>query len=170
MFCEADENRKDTAVRDTESGQGIVGRVRKARRDELKKLLELYKYLNPEDPDISGQETKIRIWDEILSDPRQSILVLEEDGCLAASCTLVIVSNITRGARPYALIEKVVTHGDFRRRGYGTAVLKKAVEMAREKGCYKVMLLTGRKDEGVLSFYESAGFDRSKKTGFYMKL
>lgn len=146
------------------------GKVRKVQRDELGKLLELYRHLNPEDPDISGKDTTMQLWDEICDDPRQCILVIEEDGCFAASCTLVLVSNLTRGGRPYALIENVVTHSSFRRRGYGTAVLKKAVEMAREKGCYKVMLLTGRKDEGVFSFYESAGFDRSKKTGFYMQL
>jgi GNAT superfamily N-acetyltransferase len=154
----------------SEGRQDMTGKVRKVRRDELGKLLELYKYLNPEDPDISGEEATKRLWDEICDDPGQSILVLEDDGCLAASCTLVIISNLTRGGRPYALIENVVTHDSFRRKGYGSAVLKKAVEMAREKGCYKVMLLTGRKDEGVFSFYESAGFDRSKKTGFYMKL
>jgi GNAT superfamily N-acetyltransferase len=139
------------------------------RRDELGKLLELYRYLNPDDPDIYGEEATKQLWDEICGDPRQSILVLDKDGNFAASCTLVIVSNLTRGGRPYALIENVVTHGSFRRKGYGTAVLKKAVSMVREKGCYKVMLLTGRKDEGVFSFYESAGFDRSKKT-FFQKL
>ncbi len=148
----------------------MADRVRKVRRDELGKLLELYRYLNPDDPDISKNETTMQLWDEICDDCRQSILVLEENGCLAASCTLVIVSNMTRGGRPYGLIENVVTHGSFRRKGYGSAVLDKAIAIAREKGCYKVMLLTGRKDEGVFSFYESAGFDRGKKTGFYMKL
>ncbi len=159
MIGEAAEDRLDKA-----------GRVRKVRRDELGKLLELYRYLNPDDPDISKNEATIQLWDEICDDHRQSILVLEEDDCLAASCTLVIVSNLTRGGRPYGLIENVVTHGNYRRRGYGKAVLDRAVAIAREKGCYKIMLLTGRKDEGVFSFYESAGFDRSKKTGFYMKL
>lgn len=148
----------------------MVEKVRKIRQDELGRLLELYRYLNPEDPDISSEETTKALWEDICNDPRQSILVLEEDGCLAASCTLVIVNNLTRGARPYGLIENVVTHGNFRRKGYGTAVLDEAVEIARKKGCYKVMLLTGRKDEGVLSFYENAGFDRGTKTGFYMKL
>jgi ribosomal protein S18 acetylase RimI-like enzyme len=160
------ENRQDTA----DNRKDTADKVRKVRRDELDKLLELYRYLNPEDPDIFGEEATNKLWDEIRGDPRQSILVLEEDGCLAASCTLVIVSNLTRGGRPYALIENVVTNGSFRRKGYGTAVLDKAVAMAREKGCYKVMLLTGRNNEGVFSFYENAGFNRYAKTAFYMKL
>jgi hypothetical protein len=35
---------------------------------------------------------------------------------------------------------------------------------------YKVMLLTGRKDEGTYRFYESAGFDRYSKQAFLAKL
>jgi len=87
---------------------------------------------------------------------------------LVSSCVLVIISNLTRGARPYGIIENVVTHEKYRNRGYGTRLLKKALEIARDKGCYKVMLLSGR-GEDTLSFYEKAGFERGKKTGFIVR-
>jgi GNAT superfamily N-acetyltransferase len=60
----------------------------------------------------------------------------------------------------------VVTHVGYRRKGYGTAVLKHALAAAWKLDCYKVMLLTGRNDEGTLQFYECAGFARGRKTGF----
>ncbi|HEX3028646.1 MAG TPA: GNAT family N-acetyltransferase, partial [Clostridia bacterium] len=64
----------------------------------------------------------------------------------------------------------VVTHKDYRKRGYGKAVLQKAIEAARERNCYKVMLMTSRKEESTLRFYEEAGFEKGTKTGFVYKL
>ncbi|WP_281289493.1 hypothetical protein [Sporomusa termitida] len=35
---------------------------------------------------------------------------------------------------------------------------------------YKAMLMTSRKDEAILRFYEKAGFIRGEKTGFVIRL
>lgn len=88
---------------------------------------------------------------------------------LVSSCTLSVIPNLTRGCRPYGVIENVVTHSDYRRRGYASSILKHALNYAWNKGCYKVMLLTGRKNEGIYKFYESAGFDRYAKQAFLAK-
>lgn len=82
----------------------------------------------------------------------------------------MIIKNLTRNARPYGLIENVVTHEKYRKKGYGTAILKRAVEMAKEKDCYKVMLMTSRKEESILGFYEQAGFQRGEKTAFVVRM
>jgi hypothetical protein len=44
-----------------------------------------------------------------------------------------------------------------------------ALKHAWDRNCYKVMLLTGRKNEGIYRFYESAGFDRHAKQAFLAK-
>jgi GNAT superfamily N-acetyltransferase len=64
------------------------------------------------------------------------------------------------------VIENVVTHAGYRRRGYAKALLTKALADAWAVQCYKVMLLTGRKDEATFRFYEAAGFDRNAKQAF----
>jgi GNAT superfamily N-acetyltransferase len=145
------------------------GRVRAVRPDELDRLLDLYRHLNPEDPDIKGQKHIKELWREICADPSTYYFAVEEDEQLVSSCTLSIVRNLTRGGRPYGLIENVVTHASYRKRGYGSAVLEKAVETARSNGCHKVLLMTGRKEESTLNFYEKAGFKRGLKTAFIMK-
>jgi ribosomal protein S18 acetylase RimI-like enzyme len=76
---------------------------------------------------------------------------------------LAITPDLTRGCRPYGLIENVVTHAAHRRRGYGRQVLAHALSDAGQHGCCKVMLMTGRKDEAIYRFYESLGFRRDSK-------
>ena len=93
------------------------------------------------------------------------ILVGEFGGRLAASCSLVVVPNLTRGGSSYGLIENVVTHSDYRKRGFGRQLLTAASDAAWQAGCYKVMLMTGSKKPETLNFYGSAGFEQSK-TGF----
>jgi GNAT superfamily N-acetyltransferase len=110
------------------------------------------------------------LWEEVFNDPSRYYLVVEDDGLIVSSCTLMIIANLTRGGRPFGFIENVVTHEKYRNRGYGTSILHRAVEIARENNCYKVMLLTGRKEESVLRFYEHAGFEKGIKTGFIMRL
>jgi GNAT superfamily N-acetyltransferase len=140
-------------------------RIRTIRQDELQKLLDLYKHLHKDDPELDADRIS-PFWQQICNDQNMHYIVAEKDDQLVASCVLVIVPNLTRNARPYGLIENVVTHSDFRRKGYGTRVLKKALQIAWEHNCYKVMLLTGSKQEGTLKFYENAGFKRGVKTGF----
>ena len=141
-------------------------RVRAIQRDELGQLLALYEQLHPHDPPLPMDGYLESLWDQIVDDPKLFCFVGELDGVLVASCTLTIVPNLTRGARPYGLIENVITHRDYRRRGFGTRLLQHALGVAWDRVCYKVMLLTGRKDEGVFRFYEEAGFRQGIKTGF----
>jgi GNAT superfamily N-acetyltransferase len=138
--------------------------IRHIKKQELGELLGLYRYLNADDPVLKPDARIGNVWDRIMADPGQHYLVTEVDGRIVSSCVLVIIENLTRSATPYALIENVVTHPDYRRRGIGTRLLLKAQDIARERGCYKVMLLSGRKD--AISFYEKAGFEGESKTGF----
>ncbi len=85
---------------------------------------------------------------------------------IAGTCLLLVVPNLTRGGRSFALIENVVTDQALRRRGVGTALLRAAFDRAWAGDCYKIMLASGRADEGVLRFYETAGFTRGGKTFF----
>ena len=105
-------------------------------------------------------------WSRIESDPNLFCFGAFEGDALVATCTLAVVPNLTQGCRPFGVIENVVTRPDRRRRGYGRAVLRHALAHAWDRGCYKVMLMTGRRNEATYRFYESAGFDRHAKQAF----
>lgn len=140
--------------------------IRPAEWADLPGLLALFQFLNPDDPLLSVDDSLLRHWQGILGNKALHYIVACAEDKLICTCNLTIVANLTRSARPYGLIENVVTHPDYRRRGIGTQVLHYALAIAWKQGCYKVMLLTGSKDEATLRFYEQAGFARGEKTGF----
>ena len=139
--------------------------VREIRESELNNLLELYKHLHelgvPED-----SEHLHNTWAAICNEENHHIIVCEVDGKLVSSCVCVIIPNLTRNIRPYAFIENVVTHADYRGKGYATACLKYAKDLAVQADCYKMMLLTGSKSESTLDFYKRAGYNCTDKTAF----
>jgi GNAT superfamily N-acetyltransferase len=138
--------------------------IRPATGRDIPRLLALYHHLIPDD-DPADEAAAAQAFARFLAYPGSAIFLGEAEGALVASCVLVVVPNLTRRARPYGLIENVVTHGACRRRGYGRQILDAATDAAWSAGCYKVMLLTGSTAPETLRFYQRAGFEPSK-TGF----
>ncbi len=128
-------------------------------------LMTLYMQLH-DNPFPEKDERVMSIWNSILSDNNHHIIVAEEDGKIVSTCVCVIIPNLTRGQRPYAFVENVVTDKDYRKKGLATACLNFAKEIAERENCYKMMLLTGSKEKSTLDFYERAGYNKNDKTAF----
>lgn len=142
--------------------------IRNAVEADLPNLISLYSELNPEDDYSQVSKVKSAL-NEIFKSDHFTLFVLEYDGQLVSSCYLNIIPNISRGCKPYALIENVITQKAFRKHGFGSQIMKHAIEYARSQNCYKVMLLTGRKDQEVHKFYQALGFDGATKTGYQIR-
>ena len=143
--------------------------IREIQPDELELLLGLYAHLHERDEPPPSAAHAEAVWSEALANPRIKYFGGFTSGLLVSSCTLAVMPNLTRACRPYGVIENVVTHSGHRGQGWGKAVLAHALAEAWRQDCYKVMLLTGRKDEATLRFYERAGFDPHDKQAFVAK-
>ncbi|WP_028042096.1 GNAT family N-acetyltransferase [Candidatus Stoquefichus massiliensis] len=139
--------------------------IREIYEYELNDLLNLYLYLH-EDSIPKITEHLKSIWQTIINDNHHHIIVNEIDGKIISSCVCVVIPNLTRHIRPYAFIENVVTHADYRGKGYATECLNYAKKIAEKENCYKMMLFTGSKEENILKFYSKAGYNNSDKTAF----
>ena len=128
-------------------------------------LMKLYMQLH-NNPFPEKDNSMAELWNRILKDKDHHIIVAQEDGEIVSSCVCVIIPNLTHGQRPYALIENVITHEAYRKKGLATACLNYARKIAEKENCYKMMLLTGSKEESTLKFYEKAGYNRNDKTGY----
>lgn len=139
--------------------------VREIKENELNELLELYLHLH-EDTIPEMTDHLINTWKIIIEDKNHHIIVNEIDGKIVSSCVCVIIPNLTRGIRPYAFVENVVTHLEYRGKGYATECLEYAKEIAQKENAYKMMLLTGSKRESTLNFYRNAGYNNTDKKAF----
>jgi GNAT superfamily N-acetyltransferase len=146
----------------------LTPRVRLARLEDLAGLLALYRHLHDDDPELPADRAHA-IWRDMLGQAGTSIFVIDGTNELAASCTVTIIPSLNRGGRPYAMIENVVTHADYRERGLGGAVVNAAVEAAWAANAYKVFLTTGSQRESTLRFYEQLGFTKNSRTLFDMR-
>lgn len=139
--------------------------IREAQNEDLQEILELYLCLH-EDSVPAQSDHLSDTWKEILSDKNHHLIVNERNGKIRSSCVCVIIPNLTRNVRPYAFVENVVTHTDFRGQGLASECLSYAKDIARQNNCYKMMLLTGSKEKATLDFYKRAGYNSTDKTAF----
>jgi glucosamine-phosphate N-acetyltransferase len=91
-------------------------------------------------------------------------VAVNENGKIIGSTTLLIEQKFIHEGGLVGHIEDVVTNKEFRGLGVGSAVIKKAIEVAKQAGCYKVILNCSEEN---FPFYEKLGF---KKHGTEMRL
>lgn len=134
--------------------------IRKAKASDAENLKELYFHFLTKYPPVEEQD--MALWGEMLDrfekDDKMYILVAEEDGRVVSTVQMAIIESLTHNVRGFAVVENVVTHSDYRNRGYASALLQKASEIAREHRCYKLSLETGSNRESTLNFYRNNGF------------
>ncbi len=134
--------------------------IRQAKPEDAQDLKTLYfEFLTHFPP---KEEQDMNRWAEVISRFEKSddrfLLVVEEDGKVVSSVQVAIIEGLTHNVRPFAVIENVVTHGEYQNRGFASALLEKATEIAKEFNCYKVFLETGSNKESTLNFYRKNGF------------
>lgn len=143
--------------------------IREINENDFAGLSDLYTHLHNNKP-IPANDNTEAVWTGILTDKNHHIIVAEEEGKIVSSCVCVIIPNLTHNQQPYALIENVVTHKDYRKRGLASQCLEYAKQLAADNNCYKIMLLTGSKKRSTHRFYRKNGYNSFEKTGYIQRL
>ncbi|MCK7596365.1 GNAT family N-acetyltransferase [Microbulbifer sp. CAU 1566] len=131
-------------------------------------ILQLYRALRPNDPEL-GSEASEKALSEIINSPNADIIVAEHNGKLSSTCMLGTVPSMAMAGRPFGVIEHVITLPEARGNGLGKAVLTFALNQAWDMGCYKVLLLSGAQRVEAHRLYESVGFIGDVEKGFVAK-
>jgi len=124
--------------------------IREFKPDDINKgLLETYK----EVWDIT--EISEETLNEWLSNDNYMIVAENENGTIVGTCTLHIQKKFIRNGGVAGLIEDVAVRQNLRGKNVGTLLVKKALDLAKNKNCYKVILSCFSER---VSFYERNGF------------
>lgn len=146
--------------------------IREARAADAPALKILYfehltQYPPKEEQDMSRWGALI---EKLAQDENMHLLVAEVDGEVVATIELAIIEGLTHNMRPFAVIESVVTHKAHEGRGYASALLERATEIAVARNCYKITLETSSNRERTLNFYRKNGFAIDSKHSCIKKL
>jgi GNAT superfamily N-acetyltransferase len=139
---------------------GEAVRFRRARRDDLPRILELFGHLQPsrawrEDQDADAE----RLFATMLADPARHPLVAEVDGTVAGMLDVIIISNLSRDLSPWATFENLAVDPAYRRRGIARGLMREARDIAIAHGCYKAQFVSGMGRRDAHRIYDSIGFD-----------
>jgi GNAT superfamily N-acetyltransferase len=131
---------------------------RVATRQDLPAILDLYaRALDGKALAVADAE---RLFERILRYPDYQLYLAEHNGRLAGTFALLIMDNLGECGTPSGIVEDVVVEPEVQRHGVGKAMMEQAMEICRQKGCYKMMLSSNLRRTGAHAFYESLGFEK----------
>jgi N-acetylglutamate synthase-like GNAT family acetyltransferase len=134
--------------------------IRKATKDDLPTIFELYTAFEAEDAPMFDLEKTARIFTRTESYPNYAIYLAEMDGEIIGTFALLIMDNLAHLGAPEGIIENVAIHPQMQGRRVGKTMMKQAMEICTEASCYKLVLSSSIKRERAHQFYESLGFEK----------
>lgn len=134
-----------------------------AKKEDIEAILELQTQIYRVTSLASNSRETL---EKQLNDDSCQVLVAILDGIIIGTCTIYYI-DVTAHGRPYAFLEGLVIHEDHRGNGHGTIFFKKCMEIAKEKGCYKMLFTSGMDRKKAHKFYEKLGF---KKWGYEFRM
>lgn len=125
----------------------------------------------PDDINNGLLETYKEVWhineitkstlNEWLSNDNFMVVAEDESGTIVGTCTLHLQKKFIRDGGVAGLIEDVAVREDLRGKNIGSLLIQKAIELAKNKKCYKVILSCFPER---VAFYERNGFIQESLT------
>lgn len=100
-------------------------------------------------------------FDAIEADPNNQLLLACREGAVVAMLQLTYSPSLSHQGAWRATIEGVRTAAAVRGQGVGTALVRYALQLARERGCKMMQLSTHVSRTDAQRFYRQLGFEAS---------
>ncbi|NPU84538.1 MAG: GNAT family N-acetyltransferase [Syntrophaceae bacterium] len=132
--------------------------IREAGAADLPRVLPLFGQLGMDDGRVLDGTAAHQLFLKMRSYPDYRLYAAVRDGQVLGAFTLLTMDNFAHLGAPSGVVEDVVVLHGWRGRGIGAAMMRFAMALCREKGCYKMVLSSNRNRKDAHRFYRSLGF------------
>jgi GNAT superfamily N-acetyltransferase len=133
--------------------------IRIAENEDLPLLIQLYEEIDGYSA-LSRDKGK-EIFAAISSIHNYHIYIVSYNQEFVGTFSLLFLPTMMhRGYYKHAVLDAVVVRKAFRGRGIGTEMMKTALKLSAEEGCYKVTLSSSLKRDRAHEFYQKLGFEQ----------
>lgn len=147
--------------------------IRPARRDDVAALVALFAADSlgghGDSTDPAAFPDYLAAFDRISASANDRLYVAELGGAVVGTFQTTLITSMSARGSTNMNVEAVQTRGDMRGKGIGEAMMRFAIERAREGGARQVQLMSNNSRVAAHRFYERLGFARSH-AGFKLKL
>ncbi|MCD9021833.1 GNAT family N-acetyltransferase [Cohnella silvisoli] len=108
----------------------------------------------------------VKVYESIQDNSDYIILGAFNEGELVGSLMGIICQDIVGECKPFMVIENVIVSARARRQGVGEKLMLEIENIAKERGCYYVLFVSGGQRTEAHAFYEKLGFKEEKVEGY----
>ena len=147
--------------------------IRDAREDDIAALAAIFaeddKGGHGDTADPAALPAYLAAFRRIAESPDNRLLVVESGGEIVGTAQVTFTTSLTGRGSTRMTIEAVQIRADMRGRRYGEVLMRRCIELGRERGVRLVDLMSNAVRTDAHRFYERLGFVKSH-IGFKMKL
>lgn len=137
--------------------------IRRIEKKDLKDLSELYFVLTGEVSDLQYMEETL---ERIKQNPDYVLLGAEVDGKIVGTLMGVTCHDMISQCKAFMTIENVAVAEGYRGLGIGKNLFKVIEEIAKERSCHYIYLVSGPTRHAAHRMYERLGYTEEGALGF----
>jgi ribosomal protein S18 acetylase RimI-like enzyme len=135
-------------------------KITPATKADLPEILRLYENVLDKNRPIISIETAQQLFQKMAQYPDYQLYVAKLGTEIIGTFALLIMDNLAHFGTPSAIVEDVAVAEKYQSQGVGREMMAFALQKAKEKGCYKLVLSSNKNRTEAHVFYEKLGFEK----------
>jgi len=141
--------------------------LREAKIEDIPELCELLNYLFEQEkefkPNTEIQNDGLK---RIITQSAVGVIIIAIDSNKVIGMVNLLYTVSTALGGRVAILEDMVVSPKFRGKGVGSKLMNYSLDLAKQKDCKRITLLTDYNNDGAHRFYQQHGFIRSSMVAF----